>query len=88
MDYRGLASPTGTDEYAFYSMGGASWVMPYVAGLYALAWEAVPGVSFEEFTDAAWTSSVPAFVERGGKAYQFGRYVDAAALIDTLIANN
>lgn len=88
MDYRGLASPTGTDEYAFYAMGGMSWVMPYLAGLYALAWEAVPGVTFEAFTEAAWASAKPAFVESSGKAYQFGYYVDAVTLIDTLIANN
>jgi hypothetical protein len=39
------ASPTGNDDYVFYSEGGWSWAVPYVAGLYALACQVKPDIT-------------------------------------------
>ena len=32
-----VASPTGNNDYAYYTDGGISWATPYLAGVYALA---------------------------------------------------
>ena len=49
MDSRCTASPTGTEDYAFYREGGWSWCIPYIAGLYALACGVRPDVTPEIF---------------------------------------
>ena len=49
MDARTTASPTGENEYVFYREGAWSWVVPYLAGLYALAAQVKPSVTPEEF---------------------------------------
>jgi hypothetical protein len=59
MDSRCVAGPTGTGDYAFYRTGGMSWVVPYLAGLYALACQVRSSVTFEEFWDALEKSSMP-----------------------------
>jgi hypothetical protein len=49
MDARTTASPTGAKDYVFYCEGAASWVVPYLAGLYALACQVHPDITPEEF---------------------------------------
>jgi hypothetical protein len=49
MDSRCTASPTGTEDYAFYREGGWSWCIPYIAGLYALACQVRPEITPEVF---------------------------------------
>jgi hypothetical protein len=49
MDSRAVASPNGSSEYVFYRNGGWSWSIPYIAGLYALACQVMPGITPEEF---------------------------------------
>jgi subtilisin family serine protease len=53
MDSRTTASPTGPHDYVFYRSGGASWTVPYLAGLYALACQVKPDITAEEFLTAA-----------------------------------
>lgn len=84
MDRRTTASPAGEGEYAYFAEGGMSWAVPYVAGLYALACQVKPDVTFEEFTRAAQATACPVSIERDGKAYPYGRAVDPAALLDRL----
>lgn len=57
MDSRCTASPTGTDDYVFYRTGGASWSVPYVAGLYALACQVNPDITPEIFWKEALDTS-------------------------------
>jgi len=54
MDSRCTASPTGIEDYVFYRQGGWSWSIPYLAGLYALACQAKPDLTPEEF----WSKSI------------------------------
>lgn len=88
MDRRTVAAPEGQDIYAHYRNGGMSWVMPYVAGLYALACQADPQVTMEEFTKAARETARPAAFTQGGKSYSFGAAIDPAALIERLEKND
>lgn len=58
MDYRCIASPTGSSDYAVYPQGGLSWVMPYLAGTYALACQVKPDITPDEFWKVALETSV------------------------------
>ena len=49
MDSRTTASPVRNGDYVYYRRGGWSWVIPYLAGLYALACQVKPSVTPEEF---------------------------------------
>lgn len=84
MDRRTTASPAGPEEYACYAEGGMSWAVPWVAGLYALACQVKPEVTYEEFLAAAQATARPVSAERGGREYPYGRVVDPAALLAAL----
>lgn len=47
------ASFTGENEYTYASIGGASSIVPYVAGLYAIACQVDSSITFEEFVQIA-----------------------------------
>ena len=53
MGSRTTAAPTGISDYAFNREGGWSWVVPYIAGVYALAAQVVPEITPEKFWDVA-----------------------------------
>lgn len=86
MDGRTVASPMGEDAYTYYARGGEGWSVPYVAGLYALACEAVPDITFEAFAQAALDTARSVFVMRGDLAYPYGQVADPAALLAALRA--
>ena len=52
MDSRSFASPTGVNDYAWVRIGGWSWVMPYITGLYAICLQINPNIIVEEFSNA------------------------------------
>ncbi len=86
MDRRATASPAGEAEYAFFAEGGMSWAVPYVAGLYALACQVKPEVTYEEFLSAARATARPVSVRKGGTEFPYGCVVDPAALLEALAA--
>lgn len=53
MDSRCVASPTGEKDYVFYSTGGWSWSIPYIAGLYTLACQVKTDITPEQFWEVA-----------------------------------
>ncbi len=84
MDRRTMASPAGMEAYACFAEGGMSWVVPYVAGLYALACQVKPEVTFEEFLAAAQATARAVSVRRDETEYLCGKAVDPAALLEEL----
>ncbi len=44
-----VASPTGNNDYAYYTNGGMSWAVPYLAGVYAIAKNSFPEITPENF---------------------------------------
>lgn len=84
MDGRTVASPTGAAAYTYYARGGEGWSVPYVAGLYALACQAVPDLTFEAFAAAALDTARSVFVLRGDLAYPYGQVADPFALLSAL----
>ncbi len=84
MDRRTTASPSGEDAYAHFAEGGMSWAVPWVAGLYALACQTKPEVTFEEFLTAAQATARPVSLRRDGADYPYGKAVDPAVLLEAL----
>lgn len=84
MNYRCTASPTGTEDYVVYREGGASWTVPYVAGLYALACQVKPEITYREFWKLASETSRTSEGTYNGKAYSASYIVDPVALIKEL----
>jgi hypothetical protein len=80
MDARCVASPTGNEDYVYYSEGGLSWVEPYLAGLYALACQRDPRIDYAAFW-AALKEGSRATME-GGSAV--GRLPDPAKMIEAV----
>lgn len=84
MDRRTTAAASGTSEYAYFAEGGSSWMVPWVAGLYALACQVKPDVTFEEFTQAAQATARPVSAVKDGIEYPYGGVLDPAALLECL----
>ena len=48
-----VASPTGNEDYVYYTDGGMSWAVPYIAGVYAIVKNSFPKITPEKFFDTA-----------------------------------
>jgi hypothetical protein len=84
MDQRTVASHIGISDYMFTPIAGGSWVVPYVAGLYALACQVDSQITFEEFTSIAReTGKITSVTDEDG-TYEFGTIIDPIALINKL----
>jgi hypothetical protein len=81
MDSRTTASPTGANEYVFYREGGWSWSIPYLAGVYALAAQADPSVTPDQFWALAMKTGRIIPVKHNGETIPFGPIIDPVALI-------
>lgn len=86
MDSRTVASPTGNEDYAFLRVGGLSWTIPYVAGMYALAAQIKTDITPEEFWETALSTGRTIPIQHQGKDYEFGVILDPQALIQALKA--
>jgi hypothetical protein len=84
MDSRCTASPTGNSDYVFYRIGGLSWSVPYVAGLYALACQVSARMTPEIFWDQALATGDPLEYEIEGKRYLFGKIVNPIRMFSVL----
>jgi Subtilase family len=84
MDRRTTASPTGINDYVYYTSGGLSWVVPWVAGLYALACQVKPDITPELFFKVAFETASSTKVKRDGKKYDLKNIVNPTKLIKEL----
>ena len=84
MDSRTTASPTGTEDYAFYREGGWSWSIPYLAGTYALAVQVRPELTPEEFWTMTLETGRTIQIAHEEKEYSLGVLLDPQALIAAL----
>jgi hypothetical protein len=84
MDSRTIASETGSDKYVFYRAGGFSWVVPYIAGAYALAVQVDAAITPERFWTLAARTGRTIELERNGKTRALGPIIDPVALISAL----
>jgi len=84
MDSRATASPTGTEDYVFYSSGGWSWSVPWISGLYALACQVKPDLTPEVFWAEALKTGRTIRIKHGTEELDFGTIADPVALIESL----
>lgn len=81
-----VAHPGGREEYGFYRIGGWSSIMPFVAGLYALACQVKPDITPEVFWRAALATG-DALPIPGDKVTYEGKLVNPVRLIEALNKN-
>jgi hypothetical protein len=86
MDSRTTASPGGAGEYVYYRHGGWSWSIPYIAGVYALAAQAKPTLTPDEFWLTAIKTGRTIELKHDDNAILLGPILDPAALIAVLQA--
>lgn len=84
MDARTTASPTGVQDYVFYGIGGVSWAVPYLAGMYALTVQVKPEITPDEFLRLAFYTGQTIQIDHNGGQYSLGVIIDPAALIASL----
>jgi subtilisin family serine protease len=84
MDSRAAASFTGDNDYLWGGIGGWSWVIPYLAGVYALACQVQPDVTPDVFWRAALKTGTTMTVTSAGIDYQPGKILDPGKLMDEL----
>ena len=77
-------APMAPGRYIYFRQGGASWAMPYIAGLYALAAQVDPSITPDRFWELALKTGRTVRIERGGKPYSLGPIADPVALIAAL----
>lgn len=84
MEARTTAGPESEGDYVFWSEGGWSWAIPYIAGVYALAAQVDPAVTPERFWSVAIATG--STVERvdGGRNYKVSAVIDPGALVAAL----
>lgn len=70
MESRTTASGAGEHEYKFSRVGGWSWGVPYISGLYALGCQVRPNLTIEEFWTYAYETGISREVERDGVKYE------------------
>lgn len=84
MDSRTTASPTGGEDYVFYRIGGWSWSIPYLAGVYTLAAQVKPEITPQEFWETALDTGRTIQIQHNGKDYEFRVILDPQSLIEAL----
>jgi hypothetical protein len=87
MDARATAGPTGLSDYAYYRVGGLSWVVPYLVGVYALGLQVRPELTPEDFYRAALATGSRVTVVEGGKSFSLGPIINPATLVASLRGN-
>jgi hypothetical protein len=81
MDSRCTASPTGVEDYAYYPMGGWSWSIPYIAGLYALACQVKSDIKPDIFWNEALNTGDILEIEQKGQKHRLGKIINPERLV-------
>jgi hypothetical protein len=84
IDSRTFASPTGISEYTYSSIGGLSFGIPYIAGMYALAVQVDPTITPEKFLALAMRTGRTIQVQNNGQSLPLGPILDPVALIEAI----
>jgi subtilisin family serine protease len=84
MDSRTYASPIGNSDYNFSSVGGISWSVPYIAGLYALCCQADPDITPQKFWNEACKTGDTINITYNNKQYKLEKIVNPQRLIESI----
>lgn len=84
MDCRTYAGITGEDSYVNDTSGGLSWVVPYLAGLYALSYQVNVSITPEKFIEMAVRTSDSQIVENEGQSFKIKHLINPVRLIEEI----
>jgi len=84
MDSLTVASPVGTDVYTFYREGGESWTIPYLASVYALAYQVNPNITPQIFEDIMYNTAIPIEREWNNIINPIGKVINPTGIVDYL----
>jgi hypothetical protein len=79
-----LSAGTGPNDYVYYSDGGWSWTIPYLAALYTLACRVDPDITPQRFWETGLRTGAVVTVENGDERLKLGNVVQPVALIDAV----
>jgi hypothetical protein len=82
-----MSSELGDDVYAFYRVGGWSWCVPYIAGVYALALQVDGDLTVNEFAKAAIDTADYISISLNGTETRLGPIINPVGLIERLASN-
>jgi len=81
MDSRTYASYQSTQDYAWGRIGGWSWSIPYIAGVYALCAQVNPDITPQIFWQEGENSAIPIFETVDGQETPIGKLIQPVAVI-------
>jgi hypothetical protein len=84
MSSRTTASPMGQEEYVFYRMGGEGIIIPYLAGIYALAAQVDPEITPERFWELALETGSSLNITGSAGIYTLGPVLDPEGVVEAL----
>lgn len=84
IEHQEYAAQTDPDGYIFNCVGSRSWVMPYLAGVYASAIQIDPALTGEPFWALAMNTSMTIKVEMGDSSDDLVLIFDPRALLEAL----
>jgi hypothetical protein len=85
MEFRCTAAPNGVNDYVVYASGGLSWSIPYIAGVYALACQVDPDITYDEFWNIALETGKSVMVKgHDGKEYVMEKIINPEGIIESL----
>ncbi len=87
MDSRTVSSELGDDVYTFYRVGGWSWCVPYIAGVYALALQVDGDLTVDKFAKAAIDTANCVSISLNGTETRLGPIINPVGLIERLASN-
>lgn len=75
-----VASGSGVNNYDYYAGGANDFLIPYVSGLYALAYQVQPGLDFNDFMEIIEETGIPL----NDSKTPWGIVVDPVAMIERM----
>lgn len=84
IDRRTLAAMSGADSYYHMPFGGSSWIPPYIAGVFALARQIKPALTYPEFEALAVDTARSVTVQTSGGTEYIFPLLDPPTMIEAL----
>lgn len=84
MDSRTTASCTGNESYAYYAIGGWSWSIPYIAGVYAMACQVNPDITYDEFWKTSLDTADTVDFQYKDKEYSIPKIICPEKIMDAI----
>ena len=84
IDRRTLAAMSGADSYYHMPFGGSSWIPPYIAGVFALARQIKPALTYSDFEALAVDTARSVTVQTSGGTEYIFPLLDPPAMIEAL----